>query len=99
MTNEPYVTENKPAGKGNGIASLVCGIISCLCCSFLCIPAIICGIISIVQTKNAGSKVSGLAIAGLILGVIAIAIWIYNIVVTGPSLMNTYSELLANMDM
>jgi len=32
MTNQPYVTENKPAGKGTGIASLVCGIISVVCC-------------------------------------------------------------------
>lgn len=104
MTNEPYVTENKPAGKGCGIASLVCGIISVVCCSYLSIPAIICGIISLVQSKNSGSKANGLAIAGLILGGIAVIIWIASIwFSTTPAYQEMYEqlygEIFSSMDM
>ena len=105
MTNQPYVTENKPAGKGTGIASLVCGIISVVCCcSYLCIPAIVCGIISVVQSNKAGSKINGLAIAGLILGGIALifliaSLWLYTTPEYQEMYNQIYGDMLSNMDM
>ena len=60
-------------GRGLAIASLVTGILSVVLCGSLLIwlPAIICGIVA----KAKGSK-SGMAIAGLVLGIIGLIIWI-----------------------
>ena len=68
---------------GCGIASFVCGIVGILCCSFASIAALICGIIS--QNNIKAGKVSAknkwMSIAGIIMGAVGIAIWIFNIIV------------------
>ncbi|GAA4468856.1 hypothetical protein GCM10023093_27290 [Nemorincola caseinilytica] len=57
-----------------GIVSLVCGILSLftLYTAWLCVPAIIFGILGL----RAGKKHRGLAIAGLILGAVAFVIYV-----------------------
>jgi len=75
----------KPAknGKGFAIASLILGIagvfFSCCCC-ILYQVSIICGILAIVMAflakRDNGGKLSGMALAGLILGIVAIILFL-----------------------
>lgn len=59
-------------GKGMAIASLVCGLVSLLCCGgIVAILAVVFGIIA----KKKGST-SGMATAGLILGIVTFVIGI-----------------------
>lgn len=86
--NQPYA--NQPAqdpGKGFAIASMVCGIISFICC------AVVTGILGIVfgtVAKSKGSK-SGMATAGIICGAIGLGLWII-MLIAGFSL-NILDEL------
>ena len=59
-------------GKTQAIWSLVTGILSVVCCQICCIPAIILAVVA----KNKGNK-SGLATAGLVLGII---FWVIGII-------------------
>ena len=83
---QPGVAQPVVAGEksdGCGIASFVCSIVGILCCSFASIAALICGIIS--QNNIKAGKVSAknkwMSIAGIIMGAVGIAIWIFNIIV------------------
>ena len=75
----PPSESGKKAGHPFAIASLVCGILGvlvCCCCIYLLnllfgVAAIVCAIISAIKSK----KMSGLAIAGLILGILALIIF------------------------
>lgn len=68
------VTEEKPKGSGCSIAALICGIAAFIInpCYLTCLAAIILGIVGI--SRKEPSK--GMAIAGLILGIVAIALQI-----------------------
>ncbi len=68
--------ETTPPANGLAIASLVCGILSLVCCgAFTAIPAIICGVIAKSQgNKNAAST------AGIVCGGISLALWVLGIV-------------------
>lgn len=74
-------TEGKQnAGRPFAIASLVCGILgvlSCCCCIYLfnLILGTLAVVFSIVATKKS-KKMPGLAIAGLILGILALIIFL-----------------------
>ena len=66
------VTEEKPKGNGCSIAALICGIVAFLFnpCYLPCLAAIVLGIVGI--SRKEPSK--GMAIAGLILGIAALAL-------------------------
>lgn len=70
-------------GKGVAIASLVTGILGVLCCSPCAIAAIICSIVA----KSKGNT-SGMAKAGLILGIIGIVVFIINIILAATGALN-----------
>ena len=82
---DPVESSKKPK-RTFSIAALVLGIISvagcCLCCciSFFALPVMfVCGILAIVfailsKKENENKKMSGMAIAGLILGVVGIVL-------------------------
>ena len=104
--SDPYTgfhpTEKKPKN-GYAIASLVLGIISvasCCCCCNTSITGLIlmgvCAILAIVfafvSKKNSSGKMDGKAIAGLVLGIVAIVILLLFLV----AVVGTYS-LLATM--
>ena len=74
-------------GKGFAIASLVCGLVSILCCGgILAILAVVFGIIA----KKQGST-SGMATAGIIIGGILFVLGIVlSVLGTSVSLMNLY---------
>ena len=89
-----------PKSSGLAIASLVTGILSLFpgcCCGFVGIPlaivALVMGIISIQQINASGGQLGGknMAIAGTILGGVAIAVDIVAIV------FNTSSEVMKSM--
>ncbi len=69
-----YGGQNGGGQTGLAIASLICGIVSVLCCCTLCISwiataaAIVCGIITLVQHRDG----KGMAITGLVLGVVGL---------------------------
>ena len=65
--------------QGLAIASLVCGVLSFLCCSvFTGIPAIVLGIMAMTKEKNDPARYGGkgMAIGGIVLGAISILILI-----------------------
>ena len=85
----PYPHHEAPAPVYNGgpeapssglaIASMVCGIVGYLTCYFVAIlgiPAVICGHMALSQIKNSPVPMGGrgMAIAGLVLGYLGIAI-------------------------
>ncbi len=73
-----YVTPVAPTS-GLAIASMVCGIVGYLTCYFaalLAIPAVICGHLALSQMRSSPVPMAGkgMAIAGLVLGYVAIAL-------------------------
>ena len=69
-----YVQPEQPQNQGNSgfaIASLVCGIIGLLCCSFL--PAVLSIVFYFIDKNNTG-KPNQLAKIGMILGIVSIAL-------------------------
>lgn len=84
---QPGVAQPVAAGEktdGCGIASFVCGIVGILCCSFASIAAIICGVISqnSIKAGKVTAKTKWMSIAGIVMGGIGVAIWIFNIIMT-----------------
>lgn len=77
------IPANAEAGKGPAIASLVTGILGVLCCSPCAVAAIICSVVA----KSKGNK-SGMATAGLVLGIIGIVIFIINIILAATGAMD-----------
>lgn len=81
----PPVKDPEVPGKGQGVASMILGIISLVSfCSFS-VP-IICAIISIVlgcvsksKAKAAGMK-NGMATAGIVMSVICLSLWVFIII-------------------
>ncbi|MFZ4812345.1 MAG: DUF4190 domain-containing protein [Ilumatobacteraceae bacterium] len=70
----PDAPQESP-GRAFAITSLVLGCMSVLCFGPLtAIPAIVFGSISISQAKRAGQKPPGMAVAGIVLGIVFTAI-------------------------
>ena len=76
----PHENNNSKVGRAFAIASFVCGIIGvlvCCCCVYLAnlILGVLAVILAIVAAKKS-KKMPGLAIAGLILGILALLIFL-----------------------
>ena len=96
-----FASEEKKKENKNGfaIASLVLGIVSLLTCCCCCLDTFgiiltgVCAILAIVfaflSKKNAGGKMDAMAIAGLILGIVAIVMLLAMLV----ALVGTYALL------
>ena len=87
VTETPVV--EAPAQKKNNvlaILALVCGILGIVfncCCIWLSIPfAIAALILALVAPKKDGGKMDGMALAGLILGVVGIVFFGFNLILT-----------------
>ena len=65
-----------------GLAGFICGIIGFLCCSFCTIPGLICSIMSMnnVKSGKVDPKNKWMGIVGLVLSILGILVWIFNIV-------------------
>jgi hypothetical protein len=81
----PYAPSSFPGGvgvppvSGLAVASLVCGIVGLVTCMFLVgIPAVVCGHMALNRISTPGIQLGGrgMAIAGLVMGYISIALGI-----------------------
>ncbi len=92
-SQEPYAEKKGGGNIGFAIASLVCGIISLLCCclglfsAVLAIAAIVLGIITLCFKYDG----KGMAIAGIATGGVAIVIVVFSLIISGTSV---YNDLL-----
>jgi Domain of unknown function (DUF4190) len=66
-----------PPTSGLAIGSMVCGIAEIFTLGFAAIPAVILGHLARGQIKRTGERGDGMAIAGLILGYLGIAGWLF----------------------
>ena len=93
---EPIPEAPPPASEGtNGlaIASLICGILSIVCCGLLSgIPAIIMGHMAVGRIKLSGQGGRGLAMAGLIMGYISIVFTIIFLLMGGLAYITGQAE-------
>jgi Domain of unknown function (DUF4190) len=64
---------------GLAVAALVCGI-AAFVTGIACIPAIVCGHIARRQIRRTGEQGDGLALAGLILGYVSVALFVVAVV-------------------
>jgi len=69
---DPYRTTTPQGTNGKAIASLVCSVAGLMCCGLPAIAGIILGIIAMRETKRTGQDGNGLAIAGLVIGALAV---------------------------
>jgi hypothetical protein len=67
---------------GLAIAALVCGI-AAFATGITCIPAIICGHMARGQIRRTGEQGDGLAVAGLILGYVSVALFVVAVLAIG----------------
>ena len=80
---QPVQTATATTTNGFAIAALVCGIAG-LFLNFLSILAIIFGALGIAQTnKNPEIKGKGMAVAGLVLGIVVLLFWVFIIFLIG----------------
>lgn len=70
---DPYQPVRAPGTNGKAIASLVTSIAGVACCGPLVIVGFILGVIAIRETKRTGQQGYGLALAGTIIGGLALA--------------------------
>ena len=71
-----YQQQPVDPGKGLGIAAMVLGIISLLCFPYILgTLGIILGAVGLNKSKAVGMK-NGMAVAGIVLGIIGIALWV-----------------------
>lgn len=92
-----YAAENDGAKQGGGnigfaIASLICGIVSLVCCCFtlfsaiLAIAAVVLGVITLCFKYDG----KGMAIAGIVTGGIGLVIVIFAMIISGTAAYNEY---------
>ncbi len=74
-----YYEQPNDGSKGMGVASLVLGIISLLCCCFGSIGSIL-GIIFGAVSLSRKKQNNGIAIAGLIISCVALVVWIIAVI-------------------
>ncbi|MBR6502870.1 MAG: DUF4190 domain-containing protein [Clostridia bacterium] len=89
----PYQQSMPIPGKGLGITSMVLGIISFFCASFIT------GILAIIFGGVAKSKGyrGGMATAGIVCGIISIALLVITIIATEGEIFELYEDILDEM--
>ena len=97
---DPFEDKPVPASRGLSITSLVLGILSvlgCCCCTPLgAALGVVAVVLAIVYSKRAG-KLDGMALAGLILGIIGIVFSVIAIIIVGLNselYMEYYEDIL-----
>ena len=86
-----------PATSGKAIASLVCGILAYIIPFFLAIPAIVFGHIALSDIKKSAGRLKGqgLAIAGLVLGYLGIAVIPFILIIAAIAIPNLLRAKMA----
>ncbi|MDT5016204.1 MAG: hypothetical protein QOD39_2364 [Mycobacterium sp.] len=73
---DPYWPPRPPGTNGKAVASLVTSVIGLSCCGVTSIFGVILGVIAMRETRSTGQEGHGLALAGTIIGGLAIAGWV-----------------------
>ncbi len=96
VNDEPYQLEQKKTD-GIGIGALICGILSlvcCCCCNVGFVPGIVAIILAVMSKKNdPEEKMSGMAKAGLICGIIGTALSVLVFVIGIVLSMTGYADI------
>jgi hypothetical protein len=71
---DPYRPAKPPGTNGKAIASLVTSVAGLLLCGLPSIAGIILGIVAMRETKRTGQDGFGLAVAGLVIGSVVVAL-------------------------
>lgn len=61
-----------PVSNTKAIISMICGILGVTCCCGSFVPAIVAIVLALLDRKDRGGQFSGMAIAGLVCGIIGI---------------------------
>ena len=75
---QPYgfqAAGQQPKKSGMAIASLVCSLAGILLCGIPAVLGVIFGFIGLSQTKNGAREGRGMAVAGLIIGILVVLLW------------------------
>lgn len=80
---QPYFPQVAPVPPTSGLAvgSLVCGIAELFTLGFAAVPAVILGHLARAQIRQTGERGDGMAVAGLVLGYLAIVSWVFVLLV------------------
>ena len=70
---DPYRPMKSPGTNGMAIGSLVCSLVGVFCCGVTCIVGVILGVMAMRETKRTGQDGFGIALAGTIIGGLAVA--------------------------
>lgn len=70
---DPYRPAPPAGTNGMAIGSLVCSLVGVFCCGVTCIVGVILGVMAMRETKRTGQGGYGIALAGTIIGGLAIA--------------------------
>ncbi|MGB2738619.1 MAG: DUF4190 domain-containing protein, partial [Candidatus Nanopelagicales bacterium] len=82
----------QPSNNGLAIASLVVSIVGLICCNFLIVSivGVVLGFIAKNQIAKTGQRGGGMAMAGIIIGIVGIVIGIVLLILTFTSNSNYY---------
>jgi hypothetical protein len=83
---DPYRAAQPPGTNGKAIAALVASLVSPLLCGFPAIVGIILGLLAMGETKRTGQEGHGLALAGVIVGAVAIVGFLLSVVLVVTTL-------------
>jgi uncharacterized membrane protein YgaE (UPF0421/DUF939 family) len=73
---DPYRTTRVPGTNGKAIGALVASLVGLLFCGLPSIAGLILGIIAMRETKRTGQDGNGMALAAVIIGGLATAMWL-----------------------
>ncbi|MGV0793378.1 DUF4190 domain-containing protein [Mycolicibacterium sp. XJ1819] len=73
---DPYWPVRPPGVNGKATASLVLSVIGVTCCGLTSIVGLILGVVAMRETRRTGQDGYGLAVAGTVLGGLAVAGWL-----------------------
>jgi Domain of unknown function (DUF4190) len=78
------------------IAALCCGIAQCMAGPLAGIPAIVLGAISLKQIRETGEDGRGMAVAGLVLGIIGVALVVLGTLLVAVAFTQVSTGLVGN---
>jgi Domain of unknown function (DUF4190) len=70
---DPYRPMKPPGTNGKAIGALVCSVVGLMCCGLTSIIGVVLGVIAMRETKRTGQDGWGIALAGTIIGALAVA--------------------------
>jgi len=99
-------TSSEPNTRNNlATFSVIIGILAFLALFFVPGGAVVLGLVAVIlgglalrEIKANGSQGRGLAITGIVLGVVGVAVFFVNIFILGPIIANTFNSINASLN-